>query len=185
MNPDERNDAGDYTFKIQTCVEYLVDAAQNIVDLRCTESEPFVVRVTDPCLETTIVSSIFSYEMSQPQLASEQLSVGNQIVFELGSGYWPWFTAVDGAFGPERCGPISYHVEPVQIEDPTQAGLVTYDNGLLTFAPETFNEPRVYEFLLIGTLWEGKAKAELFTVRVTPCIADIVALPAQSMLVSQ
>lgn len=71
MNPDERDDAGDYTFKIQTCVEYLVDAAQNLSELRCTESEPFVVSVVDPCLETNILSSIFSYQMSKPQLASE------------------------------------------------------------------------------------------------------------------
>ena len=106
-------------------------------------------------------------------------------MFELGPGYWPWYTAVDGAFGPERCGPISYSVEPVQIEDPTQANLVTYDNGLLTFAPSTFNAPRVYEFLLIGTLWPGKSKAEIFTVNVTPCIADIVYLPAQQQLISQ
>jgi len=125
------------------------------------------------------VSSIFSYEMTQPQLATEQLSVGNQIIFELGPGTWPWYTEVDASQGDERCGTIVYSVEPVQNGDATQAGLVTLNNGVLTFAPETFNVPGVYEFLLIGTLWPGKAKAELFTVRVTPCIADIIYLPAQ------
>lgn len=123
--------------------------------------------------------------MTQPQLVMETLSVPDQIIFELGPGSWPWYTAVDGAFGPERCGPITYSVEPVNLADPTQTSLVILDNGVLNFGPTTSNAPGVYEFLLIGTLWDGKSKAELFTVEVLPCIADIVYLPAQSMLNQQ
>ena len=113
------------------------------------------------------------------------MDVGVQIIFENGTGTWPWYTAVDrdapSSYGKNLCGVISYKVKPVSA-DPAQANLVTMSGSGLTFAPSLANAPGTYNMILIGTLPNGISAQVPFKVTVNPCEADITWLPAQSTL---
>ena len=113
------------------------------------------------------------------------MDVGVQIIFENGTGTWPWYTAVDrdapSSYGKNLCGVINYKVKPVS-SDPSQTNLVTMSGTGLRFAPSLANVPGTYDMLLIGTLPNGLSAAVPFKVAVSPCEAEITWLPAQSTL---
>ena len=73
MLPDERDDAGIYSIKLDTCVTYLVDGQAGIYDKKCANDGPFTVTIADPCENTSILATGWTYMMSQPQLQTETL----------------------------------------------------------------------------------------------------------------
>ena len=56
MSPAERDDQGEYTFALKTCVSFVVDGVSGAEDVVCAESEPFTVILEDPC-DTTVIHS--------------------------------------------------------------------------------------------------------------------------------
>ena len=66
LNPAERDDQGEYTFCLKTCVTYVVDGASGTEDVVCSESQPFTVILEDPCDTTEIVSAGFDRVMGKP-----------------------------------------------------------------------------------------------------------------------
>lgn len=106
----------------------------------CGNSVPFTITVEDPCLTTEIVSYGFDYQMTQPQLQTETLSLGFQITLENGQNTWGWATQLDldtpdSPYGTNLCGPIVYKVRTNE-SIPQVTDLVTLSNEVLTFAPQ-------------------------------------------------
>jgi len=55
--PATRDNLGEYTMQILSCVNYGDPA---LGQKNCQEGEPFVIDVIDPCFSTSIISSIFT-----------------------------------------------------------------------------------------------------------------------------
>lgn len=88
-----------------------------------------------------------------------------------------------GKYGEFLCGPIEYKIMTDE-SIPQETDLVTMSGDVLTFAPQLDDQLGPQNLVLIGFLpnYSGVVQAEVFTVIVEACIADLVALPAQEAL---
>ena len=50
MNPTEFDDHGIYKFGLSTCVTYMIDGSSGTTDVKCAQSDQFIVTIDDPCV---------------------------------------------------------------------------------------------------------------------------------------
>ena len=103
----------------------------------CVFSPEWVLTIYDPCQDTWIVSSGWTYQMSAPVLGVDTIDFVDRILFEGGS--FPWTTQLDldapDSLGTELCGTIQYIIEPVSYIESDANPLVTVDGTTLTLGP--------------------------------------------------
>lgn len=106
LNPTDFDNRGTYQLLLRSCVPITGD------DPVCVVSETWELTIFDPCLETTISESGWTYIMSAAQLGTEVMNFADRIVFE--GGDFPWVTGLDVSSGVnEICGPIIYSIQAV------------------------------------------------------------------------
>lgn len=159
--PSSKEMLGAYSFRMRSCITY-GDGSQ----VRCAESDVFVIRVVDPCVSTSILSAIFDEVMTRPQLQTQTLNLRDAVPLN----QWGWKVRLDtekdaGKYPYPLCGDIEYMIvtdEPV----PQATNLVTKTGDILTFAPNLNHAPGIYNLLLVGRLikYNKVQKAEQFSV---------------------
>jgi len=142
-NPTNFDNRGEYTLLIRSCVDIPGD------DPVCVVSDTWTVTIFDPCLETTLVESGWTYIMSAPQLGFETMDFSTRIVFE--GGDFPWITGLDVANGvTELCGPIIYSISAVSYVENFANPLIVQNGYELTLRPSTQFSPGLYELQMTG-----------------------------------
>ena len=170
VNPSIYENLGTYYFIIRSCV----DVDGGLTSPICRDSSEFAVQITDPCINTQILTAPITTVMAQPQLLTDSLSLS----IEMGPG-WPWVDDVDvsisnSIYGTGLCGNIDY---VVRTSDNQPTDLVFYDpfTQSLEFAPGLNHTPGSYRLKFRAYMFNYQWITDFvyFDVEVLACQTNI------------
>lgn len=149
---------GQYPMRIESCVTIVSSG-----ELRCVQSEEFVITIADPCPFTQLSPESISTVLSAPQLGYDSLTM------QVSVANWPWRTNLDYVTsmqyegGNLLCGQVDYAVfynfngnyeQPlndfVALTQETLPSGETIDK--IAFNPTLDNAPGTYDMVLCGRL---------------------------------